>query len=39
MSALDHSCDPDAIAIFNGAKAVLRSLKDGITSFSNDVCF
>lgn len=37
MSALDHSCDPDAIAIFNGAKAVLRSLKDGISSFSNDL--
>ncbi|VDN31871.1 unnamed protein product [Gongylonema pulchrum] len=36
MSALEHSCDPDAALIFSGTTATLRSLKEGINSYSNE---
>lgn len=35
FSVLDHSCNPDAVIIFHGAKAILRSLKKDITVYSD----
>uniref|UniRef100_A0A914S3E4 Uncharacterized protein n=1 Tax=Parascaris equorum TaxID=6256 RepID=A0A914S3E4_PAREQ len=37
LSALDHSCDPDAFVLFNGRKAVLRSLKQHITAYDSNI--
>ncbi|VDM99410.1 unnamed protein product, partial [Onchocerca ochengi] len=34
---LDHSCKPDAFIIFNGTKAVLRSLNKNITEYSDNL--
>ncbi|EJW84127.1 hypothetical protein WUBG_04964 [Wuchereria bancrofti] len=37
LSALDHSCKPDAFIIFNGTKAILRSLSKNITEYNNNL--
>ncbi|VBB33126.1 unnamed protein product [Acanthocheilonema viteae] len=37
LSALDHSCKPDAFIIFSGTKAILRSLNKNITEYSDDL--
>ncbi|OZC05696.1 hypothetical protein X798_07329, partial [Onchocerca flexuosa] len=37
LSVLDHSCKPDAFIIFNGTKAVLRSLNKNITEYSDNL--
>uniref|UniRef100_A0A915Q0H3 MYND-type domain-containing protein n=1 Tax=Setaria digitata TaxID=48799 RepID=A0A915Q0H3_9BILA len=36
LSALDHSCKPNAFIIFNGTKAVLRSLDMNITEYNDN---
>ncbi|VDK77137.1 unnamed protein product [Litomosoides sigmodontis] len=35
LSALDHSCKPDAFIIFSGTKAILRSLEKNITEYND----
>jgi SET and MYND domain-containing protein len=30
LSALNHSCDPDAFILFDGPKALIRPLKSGL---------
>ncbi|KAM3727877.1 Histone-lysine N-methyltransferase SMYD3 [Dirofilaria immitis] len=37
LSALDHSCNPDAFIIFNGTKAILRSLNKNITEYNDNL--
>ncbi|EFO23026.1 MYND finger family protein [Loa loa] len=37
LSALDHSCKPDAFIIFSGAKAILRSLNENITEYNDNL--
>uniref|UniRef100_A0A0R3S2J9 MYND-type domain-containing protein n=1 Tax=Elaeophora elaphi TaxID=1147741 RepID=A0A0R3S2J9_9BILA len=37
LSVLDHSCKPDAFIIFNGTKAVLRSLNKNVTEYSDNL--
>lgn len=37
ISELRHSCDPDVYCLYSGNKAVIRALKPGITSYSQDL--
>ncbi|CAG9533675.1 unnamed protein product [Cercopithifilaria johnstoni] len=37
LSALDHSCKPDAFIIFSGTKAILRSLNKNIKEYSDNL--
>ncbi|VIO89357.1 MYND finger family protein [Brugia malayi] len=37
LSALDHSCKPDAFVIFSGTKAILRSLNKNIKEYNNNL--
>lgn len=38
LSELNHSCDPDAYHVFDGATIVIRALKAGVTKYDGKLC-